>query len=48
MAELTLRNVHPTEAKEVASLSARVITTFVIAMAWILSLAPFAVYYSQP
>ena len=36
MTELTLRTVHPVETKEVASLSARYITTLVIAMAGIL------------
>ena len=44
MTEVTLRAVHPAETKEVASLSARFLTTTVIAASGILLLIPFVVY----
>jgi hypothetical protein len=44
MTEVTLRAVHPVETKEVASLSARFLTTTVIAASGILLLIPFVVY----
>ena len=47
MTELTLRTVHPVETKEVASLSARFLTTTVIVMAGILSFLPFVVYFLE-
>jgi len=47
MTELSLRTVHPAETKEVASLSARFITSFVIAMSGILSITPFVAYFSR-
>ena len=47
MTELALRTVHPRETREVASLSARFITTFVIAFVGILSIVPFAVYFLE-
>jgi hypothetical protein len=47
MSEFSLHTVHPTETKEVASLSARFITSFVIAFAGILSFAPFLAYFSR-
>jgi hypothetical protein len=47
MNDVTLRAVHPTEAKEIASFSARVLTQMVIAIAGILSFVPFAVYFAQ-
>ena len=47
MQELTLRTVHPTETREVASLDARFLTTFLIAMTGILTILPFAIYFLQ-
>jgi hypothetical protein len=47
MSELSLRSVHPAETKEIASLSARFITSFVIAFAGILSFAPFLAYFTR-
>jgi hypothetical protein len=47
MTQLSLRSFHPIERKEVASLSARFLTNFTIAVAWFLTLAPFAVYFSR-
>ena len=47
MSNLSLRAAHPTESKEIASLSGRFISTLVIAMAGVLSLAPIAVYITQ-
>jgi len=47
MSELSLRNIRPTESREVASVSARVLTSFVIAFAGLLSFVPFIAYFSQ-
>jgi hypothetical protein len=47
MTELTLRSIRPAQSREVASLSARVLTSFVIAFAGLLTLAPFVVYFSE-
>jgi hypothetical protein len=44
MTELSLRSVRPVAPKEIASLSARFLTSLVIAFAGILSLIPFLVY----
>jgi hypothetical protein len=44
MTELSLRSVRPIAPRETASLSARFLTSFVIALAGILSLVPFLVY----
>ena len=46
MRELTI-GVERTESREVASLSARLITSFVIAIAGVLSLVPFFVYFTE-
>jgi len=47
MSNLNLGAARPTETKEIASLSARFITTLVIGMAGFLSLAPVAAYLAQ-
>jgi hypothetical protein len=47
MRELTLRAVHPTETREVASLSARFLSSLVIALAGILLFTPFVVHYFE-
>jgi hypothetical protein len=47
MSNLSLKAAHPAETREVASLSARFITTVVIAMSGLLSLAPLAVYLTR-
>jgi hypothetical protein len=47
MTEVTLRAVHPTESREIASLSARFLTQTVIAVAAFLSFVPFAAYFIQ-
>jgi hypothetical protein len=47
MPELSLRSVHPAETKEIASLSARFITSFVIVVAGILSFVPFLAYFTR-
>jgi hypothetical protein len=47
MTELTLRTVHPAEGREVASISARLLTSFVIAIAGLLSFVPFVAYFTQ-
>ena len=44
MTELSLHSVRPVAPKEIASVSARFLTSFVIAFAGILSLVPFVVY----
>jgi hypothetical protein len=45
MTEVTLRAVHPVETREVASLSARFLTTTVIAGSSMLLFIPFVVYF---
>jgi hypothetical protein len=47
MTELSLRSVRPVAPRETASLSARVLTSFVIAFAGILCLLPFVVYFGD-
>ena len=47
MSNLGLRAAHPAEHKEIASLSARYLSTLVIAMAGLLSLAPIAAYFTH-
>lgn len=47
MSNLSLSAFRPVESREVASLSARYITTVVIAMTGLLTLAPIAVYFAQ-
>ena len=47
MSNLSLGAYRPAETREVASLSARYITTAVIAMTGLLTLAPIAVYFAQ-
>ena len=47
MSELSLRTIRPAGSREVASISARLLTSFVIAIAGLLSLVPFAFYFSQ-
>jgi hypothetical protein len=44
---MSLRSVRPVEPKEITPISVWLITRVVIAMAAILSVAPFIVYYSQ-
>lgn len=45
MTEVTLRAVHPVETREVASLSARFLTTTVIAGSGIVLFIPFVAYF---
>jgi hypothetical protein len=47
MSNLSLRAAHPTEHKEIASLSGRFLSTVVIAMAGFLSLASIATYLTR-
>jgi hypothetical protein len=47
MSELSLRTFHPVENREVASLSARLLTSFVIAIAGLLSFVPFIAYFAE-
>jgi len=47
MSNLSLRAAHPTEKREVASLSGRFISTVVIAMSGFLSLASVAEYLTR-
>jgi hypothetical protein len=47
MSNLSLSAARPAVTKEVASLSGRLITTVTIAMAGLLSLAPFATYLTH-
>jgi hypothetical protein len=47
MSNLSLGAARPAETREVASTSARYITTVVIAMSGLLSLAPIVVYLTQ-
>ncbi len=47
MTELSLRSVRPISPRETASLSARFLTSFVIAFAGILSFVPFLVYLAR-
>jgi hypothetical protein len=44
MTELSLRSVRPVAPRETASLSARFLTSIVIAFAGVLCLLPFVVY----
>ena len=47
MSELSLHSVHRVESREVASRSARLLTSFVIAIAGVLSFVPFVVYFME-
>ena len=44
---MSLRSVRPVEPKEITPISVWIITRVVIAMAGVLSLAPFVIYYAQ-
>jgi len=44
---MSLRSVRPVEPKEITPISVWLITRVVIAMAAVLSLAPFIIYYQQ-
>jgi hypothetical protein len=47
MIELSLRSVRPVAPREIASLSARFLTSIVIGFAGILCLLPFLVYFAR-
>ncbi len=47
MSRSALRSVRPAEPKEITPMGAWLITRVVIAMAGILSVAPFVIYYFQ-